>query len=61
MLQQQYRLSRSTGVLVTSVDTQGPGAGSGLRQGDIMSLTIDCDGSQLALSLTLVERSGSTS
>ena len=88
LLQQQYRLSRATGVLVTSVDPQGPGAASGLRQGDIivsvdgaavkeesditlalrqkkegdtMSLTIDRDGSPLALSLTLGVTSGSAS
>ena len=88
LLQQQYRLSQATGVLVTSVDPQGPGAASGLRQGDIivsvdgaavkeesditlalrqkkegdtMSLTIDRDGSQLALSLTLGVTSGSAS
>ena len=35
-LQQQYGLSRSSGVIVTDVDSTGPGAKAGLEQGDII-------------------------
>ena len=81
-LQQQYGLSRSSGVIITSVDSAGPGAKAGLQQGDIIvsfagvaitqegdlilalrgekvgntvAVTIDRNGKQLALKLTLVE------
>lgn len=35
-LQQQYGLSRSSGVMVTEVDSTGPGAKAGFEQGDII-------------------------
>lgn len=35
-LQQQYGFSRSNGVIVTDVDSTGPGAKVGLQQGDII-------------------------
>ena len=36
-LQKQYGLSRDTGVLVTALDPQGPSAGAGLKEGDIIT------------------------
>jgi serine protease Do len=35
-LQRQYGLSRDAGVLITALDPQGPAAGAGLKQGDIL-------------------------
>ncbi len=36
-VQQQYGLSRDTGVLITALDPQGPAASAGLKEGDIIT------------------------
>ena len=82
-LQQQFSLSRSTGIIVAEVSPNGPAAKAGVRQGDIIvgvdgekmtissdllvsirekkagdiiKLTIDRDGKEVAISVTLEER-----
>jgi len=87
-LQQQYSLSRGTGVLVTDVDPQGPAGTAGLKQGDIITdlhgkamtsetdmilalrdleagdevpVTVDRNGQTVDLTITVGERSASTS
>jgi len=86
-LQQQYGLSRDSGVLVTTLDPQGPAAAAGLQQGDIIidlqkkplaseadmimvlrdlqpgdsvPVTVDRNGETLTLTITVGERSTST-
>ncbi len=39
-LQSQYKLSRSSGVLVAALDTSGPAAAAGIKEGDIIT-TVD--------------------
>ncbi len=87
MLQEQYRLSRNTGVLVTALDPQGPAAAAGLLRGDIITemqgkpinseadmilalrnlrsgtqvpMTVDRNGQTMSLSITVGERTPST-
>ena len=45
-LQQQYGLSRSSGVLVASIDGSGPAFKAGIQQGDIIT---SIDGAQMVL------------